>query len=222
MSIEKKKKWYEKWWVVVLLLPIFLLVWASQWIWKQKWDKKYRIAAIAALWGFVWINGLIVEFHDDKKASTANQQSWKCIGPDGKEIGLGQKDCEEFNKAWSNGVQSTNTQSTVVASTKNPVKNAEVKEEKQSLSPSLDEEKYTKFYTVKCGVNGLNGAVLVRSPELGKLEIIQRVPCYEEVLAYNDYYNDKLEKRYYAVIWPNAPFPSPDKGWVMEDFLEPK
>ncbi len=101
-----KKKWYEKWWVILLLWPIFLMVWASRLIWRQKWEKKYRVGVIIALWGIVLIYGTISSNNSKQLIANQSVQSkWECIGPDGKKIGLSQKACEEFNNTWKNKPQ---------------------------------------------------------------------------------------------------------------------
>lgn len=105
MSTDTKKKWYKTWWgilAIIFLFPIFLLIFASKLIWKQKWDKKVRIGLVAALWGGVIIFGMLSR---DTPRSTA--VSTGCVGPDGKKVNLTQVECEKFNNAWKNGQQST-------------------------------------------------------------------------------------------------------------------
>lgn len=104
--MNEKKKWYEKWWVILLLWPIFLMVWASRLIWRQKWEKKYRVGAVIALWGIALMYGAISSNNSKQPiANQAVQSKWECIGPDGKKIGLSQKACVEFNNAWKNKSQ---------------------------------------------------------------------------------------------------------------------
>jgi hypothetical protein len=111
--MKDKKKWYKKWWVILLLWPVFLLVWISRLIWRQKWNKNYRIAAIALLWGFVFVYGGIIDNNNKKlSASLATQPAWQCIGPDGKKIDLSQEACDEFNNKWKQGATQASTSAT--------------------------------------------------------------------------------------------------------------
>lgn len=62
MSTEIKRKWYKTWWgilIIILLFPVFIMVFLTRLIWKQKWKMPIRIAAIAFLWGVVYIAGAI-------------------------------------------------------------------------------------------------------------------------------------------------------------------
>ena len=64
-----KKKWYKTWWgivAIIFLFPIFLMVFASRYIWKQKWDKKYRVVVIIVLWGFVFGWGVILNAKESR------------------------------------------------------------------------------------------------------------------------------------------------------------
>ncbi len=73
VSTETKKKWYKTKWgilAIILLFPIFLMVYLTRLIWKQKWNKGVRIAVIAVLWGFV----LLVGANGDKTATTGETQ----------------------------------------------------------------------------------------------------------------------------------------------------
>jgi hypothetical protein len=102
-----KKKWYRTWWgilAIIFLFPIFLMVFASQFIWKQKWDKKYRIAAIAGLWIIVIILGGTGDPQKSQPQPVVSTEG--CIGPDGKRIGLSQSECDKFNNAWKKGQES--------------------------------------------------------------------------------------------------------------------
>jgi hypothetical protein len=74
MSVEAKKKWYKTKWgilLIVLFAPIILMGYLTRLIWRQKWNKGARIAAIVALWGFV----LIVGASNDKSTTTGSQQN---------------------------------------------------------------------------------------------------------------------------------------------------
>ncbi len=72
--MKDKKSWYKKWWVILLLWPILLLAWVSRLIWQQKWNKKYRIAALIVLWGFIFLvyGGIVSK---DNKPEARNQVS---------------------------------------------------------------------------------------------------------------------------------------------------
>ena len=74
MSTEPKKKWYKTKWgilLIVLFAPIVLMGYLTRLIWRQKWNKGIRLAAIVTLWGFV----LIVGASNDKSATTGSQQN---------------------------------------------------------------------------------------------------------------------------------------------------
>ncbi|HSW88015.1 MAG TPA: hypothetical protein VLG12_02520 [Candidatus Saccharimonadales bacterium] len=103
---SNKQEWYEKWWVIILLFPFFVLFWVSRLIWRQKWEKNYRIAAIAALWIVFFLYGASLSQNKTNKQHQVNKsihEDWHCIGPDGKRIGLDQQSCDEFINAWKNG-----------------------------------------------------------------------------------------------------------------------
>lgn len=75
MSTETKKKWYKTKWgilLIVLFAPIALMVYLTRLIWRQKWNKGVRLAAIVALWGFVLIMGAS---NDNKATTTGGQQN---------------------------------------------------------------------------------------------------------------------------------------------------
>ncbi len=132
MSTDNKKKWYKTWWgviAIIFLFPIFLMYFASRFIWQQKWEKKYRVGAIIALWAVVLIGGFVNDAQKPKLQPVTSQGS--CIGPDGKQIGLSPDDCVKFNNAWKDQQQGTTsnnaTQPTVApTSTPKPVETYEI------------------------------------------------------------------------------------------------
>lgn len=68
-----KKKWYKTWWgiiAIILLFPFFLLGFLTYYIWRRNWKVQYRIAALAGLWGFILIFGMISNAQEPKVSIT--------------------------------------------------------------------------------------------------------------------------------------------------------
>ena len=98
--MENKKKWYKTWWCIILLV-LFWPFSISYWIWKQKWQLRTRVIILVVLWGILVFAGRSPE----DKSKTAVAVDTRCVGPDGKRIGLSPEECQKFNDAWKNRPQ---------------------------------------------------------------------------------------------------------------------
>ena len=158
------------------------MIFASRFIWEQKWEKKYRIAAIAGLWGIVLIGGFINDAQKPKPQPMISQDN--CIGPDGKRIGLSPKACEEFNNAWKNKQQDTSasnnaTQPTTIASTKNPTLTKAP--EKKAEAKKTPEDTFESICNKYGGTNNCS----YYKDEVGAWSVTQLIQAKEDFMLFS-------------------------------------
>jgi hypothetical protein len=189
-----KKKWYKTWWgilAIVLLFPIFLMAFLTRLIWKQDWKPRTRVIAIALLWGAILIGGMLPDSKSQAVVAEAD-----CIGPDGKKIGLSQKDCEEFNKAWKDKqetvtisittvqpttVTPTSTPKPIVQSTKVPTKTPTKKPEKKVEAKKTPEATFESICNKYGGTNNCS----YYKDEAGAWSVTQLIQAKEDFMLFS-------------------------------------